>query len=62
MAKILEHMGPPSDRKGLKKWKKQQKAKHMAIQKALTKEEKWKQYEEEDEKGRKRLLPEILRM
>lgn len=62
MAKTLERMGPPSDRKGLKRWKKQQKGKHMAIQKAFTKEEKWRQYEGEDEKGRKRLLLEIIGM
>jgi len=62
MARTLEHMGPPNDRKGLKKWKKQQKVKHMAIQEAFTKEEKWKQYEDEDEPGKKRLLAEIMGM
>jgi len=62
MAKILEYMGPPKGKKGLRAWKRQQKAKYIAIQEAFSKEDKWKQYEKEDELGRKRILADILNL
>lgn len=60
MSKILKHLAPPGDKKGLRHWKKQQKAVHIAIQEAFSNNEKWKQYEDEDESGRKRILSDIL--
>jgi len=60
MSKILKHLAPPDDRKGRRHWKKHQKAVHIAIQESFSNNEKWKQYEEEDELGRKRILSDIL--